>query len=205
MDYDTTIQKLVADSTDQPLFSVIDQRCIVGAILGGCGHPLTGNLGGGRCAWGRFPGRALVVTIAGDDEARKLSKTEEKVIVYDEAHCIPTWGVEFRPALLSIHEWVTDPTNVQVILMSATISEVDIDFIKKAFRISIDNIITDLHIRGNFEYSLVDISRIFDIKTVHTLIKNPASLVGLIDILFQTPDHLSVLRECEQWNLGSPC
>lgn len=28
-------------------------------------------------------------------------RKEEKTIIYDEAHCIPTWGVEFRPSLLS--------------------------------------------------------------------------------------------------------
>ncbi|CAH0392748.1 unnamed protein product [Bemisia tabaci] len=127
-----------------------------------------------------------------------VGRNEDKCVVYDEAHCIPTWGVEFRPALLATHMWTKRLNGCQVVLMSATISELDIKFIEKAFRITVDTTITDLHPRDNIEYCFVDISAITPLRTIHTLLKQPIALRDILQLLFDDVNHLLVFYESRE-------
>ncbi|CAH0382887.1 unnamed protein product [Bemisia tabaci] len=120
---------------------------------------------------------------------------EDKCIVYDEAHCIPTWGVEFRPSLVAAHSWTEILPTCQVVLLSATIAELDIRFIEKAFRINIHRTITDLHIRPNIEYSYVDITSISEVQTIHSLLKQPLLLSNILNELFDDLKHVLVFFE----------
>lgn len=101
----------------------------------------------------------------------------------------------YRPALVTSHTWASSLTNTQVVLLSATLSELDITFIENAFNINIDTTITDLHIRPNIEYAYVDLPQISALETIHTLLKHPNCLLGIMNNLFDNLDHLIVFLE----------
>ncbi|CAH0395182.1 unnamed protein product [Bemisia tabaci] len=53
------------------------------------------------------------------------------VFIFDEAHTIATWGVEFRPKQLEARDVVIREPPPQLIVASATLSSDDMEFIEK--------------------------------------------------------------------------
>lgn len=85
--------------------------------------------------------------------------------VFDEAHTIPTWGLDFRRRLIDVCLKISEAPNFQLILSSATISNEDISFICNIQKLREIHLISKVQIRNELQYKIYDVS-IIDINLV---------------------------------------
>lgn len=78
--------------------------------------------------------------------------------VFDEAHTIPTWGLDFRRRLIDVCLKISEAPDFQLILSSATISNEDISFICNIQKLREIHIISKLQIRKELQYKIYDVS-----------------------------------------------
>nr|XP_018914628.1 PREDICTED: putative ATP-dependent DNA helicase Q1 [Bemisia tabaci] len=79
-------------------------------------------------------------------------------IIFDEAHTIPSWGLEFRDELITVSETVRSLPGVQLVLASASISHPVVNFIERCYGVPMDNIVSHLYIRPNVSYKIEEVS-----------------------------------------------
>ncbi|CAH0386964.1 unnamed protein product [Bemisia tabaci] len=77
--------------------------------------------------------------------------------VSDEAHTVPSWGLEFREELLRLAETIRFIPDSQLILSSASISLPDIKFIERCYGEEIETVFTQLFIRRNVKYTVLPV------------------------------------------------
>ena len=53
----------------------------------------------------------------------RITRVKLSLIVFDEAHCISTWGVDFRPKYRDMNNLIAQAKEVPVCLLSATVTE----------------------------------------------------------------------------------
>ncbi|CAH0748605.1 unnamed protein product [Bemisia tabaci] len=119
---------------------------------------------------------------------RKLHAFLEKappkgiMIVHDEAHTVPSWGVEFRPSLLSVRNVINKFGVVQHVFVSATLTSQDIEFLKGIYGIGDVRVISDLSLRKEISYKVIDITDVSETyKSLDGVEKNPMPLLTYLN------------------------
>lgn len=77
----------------------------------------------------------------------KKRKSDIKLVVIDEVHCVSQWGVSFRPFYKRIPDFLTklygEKWDAKVLALTATLNPLELDDICREFRISQENILRD--------------------------------------------------------------
>lgn len=84
---------------------------------------------------------------------------------------------EAAPSLLQSHTWLTNIGNPQIILLSATLTQLDVSFIEATFQIRVNSILTVLEPRHNIEYAVANVTSINSFRSLHTFVKNADSVI----------------------------
>ncbi|CAH0393884.1 unnamed protein product [Bemisia tabaci] len=80
--------------------------------------------------------------------------------IFDEAHTVPSWGIEFRGELLQVAETIRYIPRSRLILSSASISLPDIKFIERCYGKKIETVFTQLFIRPNVKYTVLSVQNL---------------------------------------------
>ncbi len=77
----------------------------------------------------------------------KRRKSDIKLVVIDEVHCVSQWGISFRPFYKRIPNFLDNLFGTiwgaKILALTATLNQIELDDICKEFRISRENILRD--------------------------------------------------------------
>ncbi|CAH0384067.1 unnamed protein product [Bemisia tabaci] len=101
----------------------------------------------------RCPTR-LRFSLPGDTKTPRASTGNPLVLFQAPA----IWGLEFREELIGVAHTIRSIPGAQLVLASASISHGDVGFIERCYGIQMDTTISELYIRGNVTYTIVEVS-----------------------------------------------
>lgn len=114
--------------------------------------------------------------------------------VFDEAHCIPIWGIEFRPALLQTAKYYDSVADKQVVLLSATLSQLEQRFIMSLLNVSIDVTLSVLECRKNISYQELNV-KYYNQSSIRQVEKDRRLLATVLLDSFPEMEHVLVFKE----------
>lgn len=105
--------------------------------------------------------------------------------VLDEAHTIPSWGLEFRRGLIDVSFIIGKSNHVQKIFSSATLREEEITFLAKIHGVSRVQV-SVVNMRKELTYSCLHVSSINEsVKSIKGIQQEISSLIEILSKILE--------------------